>query len=48
RACDGVLSKKKAIKGAALSSLRNDPGLQQLLPHLVDFFFTKVCVCVCV
>eukprot|EP00904_Undaria_pinnatifida_P008885 jgi/Undpi1/5126/HiC_scaffold_19.g08478.m1 len=42
RCCEAVLSRDEAKRGRALASLRTDPGLQQLLPHLCTFIQTKV------
>ncbi|CAN0472926.1 unnamed protein product, partial [Hapterophycus canaliculatus] len=42
RCCDAVLSRDKAKQCRALASLREDPGLQQLLPHLCTFIQSKV------
>lgn len=37
-----MLSRDEAKRGRALASLREDPGLQQLLPHLCTFIQSKV------
>lgn len=42
RCCDAVLSRDESKRGRALASLREDPGLQQLLPHLCTFIQSKV------
>lgn len=42
RCCDAILSRDEAKRGRALASLREDPGLQQLLPHLCTFIQSKV------
>ncbi|CAN0557866.1 unnamed protein product, partial [Ectocarpus sp. 8 AP-2014] len=41
---DAILSRDEPKRSRALASLREDPGLQQLLPHLCTFIQTKVCV----
>jgi transcription initiation factor TFIID subunit 6 len=33
----------EGIRETAIASLRNDPGLHQLVPYLVAFFAEKVC-----
>ena len=42
RCCEAVLSRDEAKRSRALASLRTDPGLQQLLPHLCTFIQTNV------
>ncbi|CBN74035.1 transcription initiation factor TFIID subunit 6 [Ectocarpus siliculosus] len=42
RCCDAILSRDEPKRSRALASLREDPGLQQLLPHLCTFIQTKV------
>lgn len=42
RCCEAVLSREEKERNRALASLRRDPGLQQLLPHLSTFVQTKV------
>ncbi|CAM9093915.1 unnamed protein product [Pylaiella littoralis] len=42
RCCHAILSQDEAKRARALASLREDPGLQQLLPHLCRFIQLKV------
>ena len=45
---ESLLSEEEEVRKSAIESIAQDPGIQGLLPYLVEFLSITVCIFTCV